>query len=793
MIIAENNYFILHTKRTTYACGVLPTGHLEHYYYGRKISTDTPLTDEVMNVFKEKHAFEPGNSIVCNDRNRNFTLEDVCLEMSSYGNGDIREPFIELCFPDGSYSPDFLFESASVTKGKQPLETLPSSYGTVNETEHLQINLKDSAYRVTLELHYYVFEDCDVIVRSAKLRNTGTDTILIKRLMSSQLDFPSSDYVLSSFHGAWAREMHCTNLHVQSGKHIISSYTGTSSNRANPFVMLSAPNCTEDSGSCYGMNLIYSGNHYTCTEVNAYSKTRLVWGISPVSFCYELEGDSCFETPEAVITFSANGFNGMSQNMHSFIRNHIVRGFWKEKERPVLLNSWEAAYFSINENKLLRLAKAGADVGIELFVMDDGWFGKRNDDTSSLGDWEVNEKKIKSGLPEFVNKVNALGLSFGIWVEPEMVSVNSDLYRAHPDWAMEIPGKHHCEGRNQRVLDLTRKEVQDYIIEKMSALFSSANIAYVKWDMNRIITDYYSRELPPNKQGEVAHRYQIGLYRCMKTLTESFPEILFEGCASGGNRFDLGILCSFPQIWASDNTDALCRAEIQNGYSYGYPPSVYSAHVSSCPNHQTLRTTPLETRFHTSAFGICGYECNFSDMKKEELEAIKEQITLYKKWRNVLQFGTFYRGRSFRPGSALADTGTNLMEWTCVSKNQTKAVGFLMQALVCPNTQFHTYFAKGLDPDRKYHFTNRTLKYNIKEFGDLVNTVAPIHIKQDSLAHNIIARFVKMDGEIEDYSAYGDTLMYHGVKLKQAFSGTGYNGEVRFFQDFSSRMYFMES
>ena len=420
---------------------------------------------------------------------------------------------------------------------------------------------------------------------------------------------------------------------------------------------------------------------------------------------------------------------------------------------------------------------------------------QRDDDTQSLGDWEVNRKKLPDGVEGLARKVKELGLDFGIWVEPEMVNVKSKLYEEHPDWVLMIPDKPHSEGRNQRILDLTRKEVQDYIIEEMSRVFSSAEIAYVKWDMNRTVTDYYSSALPAERQGEVAHRYVMGLYRCMKALTERFPEILFEGCAAGGNRFDLGILCYFPQIWASDDTDALCRTEIQTGYSYGYPMSAVSAHVSACPNHQTLRTTPLETRFHVACFGICGYECNFCDMKKEELAAVKAQIELYKEWREVLQWGTFYRGRTFSEqgdGSCLSGNNGNVTEWTCVSEDRSKAVGFLLQKLVAPNTQYAFYKAKGLDSERKYHFYNRTLKYDVREFGDLVNTVSPIHIKQDSLLHRTVARFVKMDGETEDIYAYGDALMYGGVRLKQAFGGTGYSDEVRHFPDFASRIYFME-
>jgi alpha-galactosidase len=412
--------------------------------------------------------------------------------------------------------------------------------------------------------------------------------------------------------------------------------------------------------------------------------------------------------------------------------------------------------------------------------MDDGWFGTRNDDKQALGDWYVNKKKLPGGLKRICQKINDLGLDFGIWVEPEMVNVESNLYKNHPEWVMEIPGKPHSEGRNQRILDFANPAVVDYMIEQMSGIFSSANMKYVKWDMNRIFSDYYSQYLKPEQQGEVAHRYMMGLYRLMKTLVERFPHILFEGCASGGNRFDLGILCYFPQIWASDDTDAIYRAKGQTGYSYGYPMSTVTAHVSACPNHQTLRMTPLHTRFHVAAFGVCGYECNLCDMKKEEVEEIKQQITLYKQWREVLQFGTFYRGRS-----------DNLYEWTCVSKDQSKAIGMIVQKLVEPNTHFEQYFAKGLNPDKKYHFYNIERKRNVKPFGDLVNMIAPVHIKYDSLVHKAIDKFVKMPGEVEDYTTYGDVLM-SGIKLTSAFGGTGYDEHTRYFQDFESRMYFIE-
>lgn len=755
-------YYLLHTNHSTYAFCVMDSGHLQHLYYGRRITVPEA---EYAEALREKHVFAPANTNVYDERHSSFSLEDVCLEMSSYGRGDIREPMIEVTHGDGGMTSDFLFADAEVTRGKEAFRTLPGSYDETNQVEHLSVTLKDRQYGLRLELHYYVFESCDVVTRSARLVNESGEAVQLHRLLSAQLDFDTPEYVFTTFHGAWAREMKRTDICMRAGKHVSASYTGTSSNRANPFVMLSREGTGEDGGDCYGFNLIYSGNHYEAVEVSGHGKTRFVTGINPQSFCFRLAPGEDFEAPEAVMAYSCEGFNGMSQCMHQFVRENIVRGMWKHKARPILLNSWEAAYFDIDEEKLLNLARAGKEAGIELFVMDDGWFGNRVDDTQSLGDWQVDRKKLPHGVEELSRKIKEMGLEFGIWVEPEMVNVKSRLYERHPQWVIQIPGKPHSEGRTQRILDLTRQEVQDYIIEEMSRVFSNGEISYVKWDMNRTFTDYFSSGLEPARQGEVAHRYVLGLYRCMKVLSERFPQILFEGCCAGGNRFDLGILCYFPQIWASDDTDALCRAEIQTGYSYGYPMSVVGAHVSACPNHQTGRVTPLETRFHVACFGICGYECNFCEMAEEELAEVKRQIAFYKEWREVLQTGNFYRGRTFTgqaaDGSCLILSGGNITEWTCVSRDRKKAVGMLLQKLSAPNTQHEYYRAKGLAPERKYHFS--------------------------------LGAQPEESTEAEDCLAYGDALMYGGVKLKQASGGGGYSEDMRTVGDFVSKIYLMDS
>ena len=791
MIKQLDSVYILHTSKTTYAFRVMENGYLEHLYYGKRIRLS-----EGAEALIEKQEFAPGNSSIYDDKNGALTLEDICLEVSANGKGDMREPFIEVIHSDGSRTSDFTFVSAEIVDSKPELDGLPTAYDESGKTQGLIVTLQDKQYDLELRLSYYVFEDTDVITRNAVLTNNGEKPIMLQKLASAQLDINDPDWKMTTFNGAWAREMRRVDTRLVQGKHVSGSFTGTSSSLSNPFFMISRMNTDEDKGDVYGFNLIYSGNHEELAEVSEFGKTRVQWGINPQGFTFVISSGESFTAPEAVMTYSGDGYNGMSQNMHAFVRRHIVRGVWRDKERPILLNSWEAAYFNISEAKLLRLARAARNVGIELFVMDDGWFGERNDDKSSLGDWVPNKKKLPGGIKGISEKIEALGMKFGIWVEPEMVNVNSDLYRKKPEWTLEIPGKPHSEGRNQRVLDLSKKPVQDYIIKAMTRVFSSGKISYVKWDFNRNFTDVFSQGMAAMRQGETAHKYVLGFYRCMKILTERFPDILFEGCASGGNRFDLGMLSYFPQIWGSDDTDAISRAEIQNGYSYGYPLSTVGAHVSGVPNHQTLRVTPLTTRYNVAAFGVLGYECNMVDAEKEDIGEIKQQIKNYKKWRSVFFKGSFYRGRSWGGtdynNTVLYNSSGNVMEWTVVSEDKTKAVGAVIQKNVIPNTRYQYYIAKGLDPAKRYHFYNIPKKLNIMDFGDLVNTVSPVHIRQGGHAHEIISRFVRLDGETENVEAYGDLLMNAGVRLAPGFNGLGQNEKVRVFGDYASRMYYME-
>lgn len=511
MIKVNDNVFYLNTNNTSYVFKVMPTGHLEHLYYGKRINEyDSSI------VFKTKHANLNGSAIMYDKAYPTICMNDTNLEVSGRGTGDMRAPAIELVWEDGTNTVDFIFDSYEIINGKNELDTLPTSYGNTDEVNTLKVVLKEKVYPVKLELYYGVYKNSDVITRSMVLINETNSVIKIKRLMSAQLDIPGTGYVFTTFKGDWANEMNRFDTVVSGSMVVNTSRTGFSSNHANPFVMLFSQGSSEFFGEGYGCNLIYSGNHMEIVDIGSQRQTRLMTGISFDEFAWNLDPNSKFETPEAVFTFSDSGYSGISEHMHKFVRNHIVRGPWQFKERPVLLNSWEASYFNFTESRLLSLASAGKEAGIELFVMDDGWFGKRNNDTSSLGDWEENPKKLPRGIEGISKKVNKMGMMFGLWVEPEMVNENSDLYREHPDWAVKIPNRCHTEGRNQMLLDLTRKDVQDYLIDSMKKVFSSGNVSYVKWDMNRNFSDIYSHNLDSIHQEEFLHRYIIGLYRILK-------------------------------------------------------------------------------------------------------------------------------------------------------------------------------------------------------------------------------------------------------------------------------------
>ncbi len=779
--IASN--FIIQTRNTAYAFRILPTGQPEHLYYGPALygEEEKPEKDD-FEALAEKRLFEAGNMVTYSQDEKTVTFEDLRLEFSGKGKGDIREPFVDVVFSDGSRTTDFVYREAKARKGIAEMPGLPNPHAERGEAEHLRLTFSDTNEELYLDVYYTAFLEADVIARSAVLRNEGKKDVTVKRLLSTALDLDPGERKIVSFHGAWAREMHMDEMPIGKGKTVLESRIGYSGNRTNPFFMVADSETSETLGNVYGFNLMYSGNHYAAMETNAYGKLRVVNGINPEGFSWLLLPGESFSAPNSIMTFSDTGYRGVSRNMHRFIREHVTPRKWKNAVRPILLNSWEAAYFKINENKLLWLAEEARDAGVELFVMDDGWFKGRTGDNKALGDWEADPKKFPGGITRLSKKIHEKGIQFGIWIEPEMVNCDSDLYRAHPEWVMDIPGRTHSEGRNQRILDLANPVVTDYLIKTFTHILKSSQIDYVKWDMNRIMSDVYSKSLPPERQSEVMHRYILGFYRLLDTLTKSFPDILFEGCASGGNRFDPGVLAYFPQIWASDDTDAIERAEIQTGYSYGYPMNCITSHVSGSPNHQTLRETPLFTRFAVASFGVMGYECNFADLFKEDMKEIQEEIVLYKKWRDVMQLGDFYRGRF-----------GNITEWTVVSKDRSRAVGMILQIRNHPNTQWETYRPSGLDPEKRYHIYNLKRDVDIREFGDLVNTASPIHIRQGGRLHDLAARFISMPGETVDLHVKGRVLMNGALHLPQAFSGTGYAEGVRFMPDFSARLYFMEA
>lgn len=805
MITVSDKNYILSTADTQYMFRVSAEGHLEHLHYGAIVlSADRQCQKEtVENAVKalcdKKHS-AGGTSTIYREENGSYCLEDMLLECSGIGKGDYRQPMIELCGEDGVTTTDFVFGGSEIIDGTVEAEGLPCAYvpdvseykendktlGDAQEekAETLAITLKDAYTNTELVLYYTVFQKANVIVRKALFINTSDKTLKLTKLMSMQLDLPGTGYRFTSFNGNWAREMVKNDTIVNFGTHVNQSIAGVSSNRANPFVMVSSPEATETSGACIGVNLVYSGNHMESLEVGGYENTRLLSGIHPQNFAFSLAPGEKFFSPEAVLTYSGAGYRHMSENLHFFVRNHIVRGEWKFKERPILLNSWEACYFKLNERRLLKLARAARKAGIELFVMDDGWFAERNSDSTSLGDWQVNKKKLPHGLKGLSDKIHRMGMLFGIWVEPEMISEESALYKKHPDWAMKVPGKEQSLGRHQMFLDLANPEVQDFVIDSVSSILESAKIEYVKWDMNRMMSDVYSMYLPKERQGETMHRYYLGLYRIMDTLNKRFPSVLFEGCASGGNRFDLGILSYMPQIWASDNTDAVSRIRIQEGYSYAYPQSTYTAHVSNCPNHQTMRTTPLETRFDVASFGLMGYEFNLPELSKKDREAVKEQVETYKKYRNTLQFGTFYRRKE-----RLND---GEVSWSAVNADKSQAVSMEFVLLQESNEGGRYLTVPGLSTEKTYHLHNRKTQYDIRLFGDLVNMMSPVRIKQNGFLHNLLAKFVHIPGETEDVKATGALLGSGHLALSRSFCGTGIGENARVMGDFASRLYFVE-
>lgn len=767
----KENVYHLQTNNTSYIFRILPSGHLESMYYGRRVE-ETADYDYLTYKIKCSYA----NSTPHSQKDKKLSLDHIPLEYSSYGKGDYRLPALVVKHENGDFTSDFIFSDAKEVL-KPNFKSMPSAYGA---DQTLCVSLKDSAMKTTLELYYSVFENADVITRSARLINNGSETLTIDSMLSMQIDLPMGEYTMLTFDGAWLKERSKNEHKLTSGVCSIGSITGTSSNRHNPFFVVKEDDATEDLGNCYGFNLVYSGNHIARTEVSTHGLLRVQNGINPFEFAWQLKPGESFDAPESVLTFSHEGMNGMSRHMHKFVKNHIVRGEWQYKERPILVNNWEATFFYFDEKKVLSIAKAAKDLGAEMFVLDDGWFGKRNSDNCSLGDWYVNTKKLPGGIKGLSEKVNKMGLKFGLWVEPEMVSPDSDLYRAHPDWALTSDFYDPSQGRNQLVLDLTRREVREYLIDTLTDVFNYGNIEYIKWDMNRQFSDVFSHR-KGRRSGEVFHRYVLGLYEILQTLTERFPHILFESCSSGGNRFDLGMFCYMPQCWTSDNTDALDRIYIQSGTSYGYPQSVMTMHVAAENSFACLRPSSIEHRFNVSAFGVLGYELDVTKLNKFERVAIKKQIEFYKQYRNLLQFGEFYRiGDFFKDDVA---------KWQIVSPDKSQsALGYFVDR-VKPNGGIDVIKFKGLEPSFKYKLTSRTQLINLKSFGHILN-VGPINMDmEDGKFYEFLTNTVKLKSEKVDFTVGGDGLMYAGFRPQQPYTSSGYSTEIRMLIDTDSRFY----
>ena len=626
--------------------------------------------------------------------NRGYSLDTLPQEYAGSGVGDYRLPAVQTVSENGSRSVDLRFVDYQVEKGRQPLNGLPFVRESA-DTETLKITLRDSVIGLDVELLYHVFPALDVIVRSARLINTGKQALTIEKAASACLDFLYGDYDVLHFHGRHCMERIPERLRLPRGVAAFGSRRGMSSHHSNPFVVLCDRNATENAGDCYGCMLMYSGNHLEEMEVDQTGSTRLVVGIHPDGFSWTLNPGEAFETPEALLSFSGSGLNGLSHQYHDLIRRQVIAPRWQNVQRPVLINSWEAAYFDFDAEKILRFAHSAKDLGIEMLVLDDGWFGNRNDDNRGLGDWAVNEKKLGCTMKALSDQIHEMGLQFGLWFEPEMISEDSDLFRTHPDWALTDPDRKPMLARNQMVLNMSRQDVVDYLFESMCAVLDSAKIEYIKWDFNRSVANCYSKALPASRQGEVAHRFMLGTYQLLEKLLKHYPDLMIEGCSGGGGRFDAGMLFYCPQIWCSDDTDAIERLEIQCGTSYGYPVSAMGAHVSAVPNHQTGRVMPFGTRGVVAQSGTFGYELNPEKLSDEEKEQIRVQVSDYHRYADLIAHGTYYRLTEL-------NVEKDFSAWMFVSPDQKEALVNLVMTHVRANSPVPFVRLQGLLASGRY-------------------------------------------------------------------------------------------
>ncbi len=685
----ETKVFTLHTRTTMYQMQVGRYGTLLHLYYGADLG-DAQVIHSIVNLDR---GFS-GNPYEA-DRDRKFSLDVLPQEYTAEGNGDYRIQGIEAEHEDGSHVLQLKYDSHEIKKGKYVLAGMPAMFAGEDEGETLEIVLRDELSGLCVKLLYGVLWDCDIITRTVEVVNRGEKSITLRRVMSAELDFPKRPMDMIHFYGRHSMERLTERQPLHHGIQSVESKRGISSHHHNPTVIFCDHTATEDYGECFGVAFVYSGNFICQAELDQVDQTRVVMGIHPYQFAWTLKPGEVFTAPEAAMSYSGAGLEALSHHFHDGFREHLIRSSYVKKPRPILVNNWEATYFEFNEEKLYGIAKAARDVGLEMFVLDDGWFGKRDSDYTGLGDWYVNEEKIHGGLPKLVGKIRKLGLKFGIWLEPEMVSEDSDLYRRHPDWCLRVPGRLPVRSRSQLNLDVTKKEVRDYIMEQIFKVIDSCQADYIKWDVNRALGNVYSQGVEAGRQGEIFHRHMLGVYDMMERLISRYPNLLFETCAGGGGRFDAGMLYYSPQIWCSDNTDAADRLEIHYGTSFFYPISTFGAHVSVCPNHQTGRTTSLRTRGIVAGSGTFGYELDLEHMDQEEKDAAKVQIAQFKDAEELVQQGDYYRLSA--PGDR-----SNSVFWEFVSKDKRDVLvaGVVLRSEVNPPVNLLRF--RGLLPDLIY-------------------------------------------------------------------------------------------
>ena len=686
----QSKCFHLYNNEVSYIMRIMENGQLENLYYGKKIHDKEDFAyfhDEAMRSQMSVCIPEPGL----------LSMQYTRQEYPSYGTGDYRSPAVTIAQENGSRIIDFKYAGHEIYSGKKEILPLPATYvEEKEEAETLEVTLHDNVMDTDLILSYTIYEAYPVITRNTKFVHKGKEKIVLERAMSASVEFLDMDYEMVQLSGGWSRERYVKNRKLEMGIQSIQSLNGTCCGAEhNPFFALKRPHTTESQGEVYGFSLVYSGNYLGQVEVSTFDMTRVMMGINPEDFSWELKSGESFQTPEVVMVYSDKGLNKMSQTYHRLYRKRLMHGEWRDKARPILLNNWEATYFDFNEEKILTIAKKAKEAGVELFVLDDGWFGARNDDYRGLGDWYVNLEKLPDGISGLSKKVEELGLKFGLWVELEMVNKDSDLYRAHPDWIISAPNRFESHARHQNVLDFSRNEVVDYIYEMIAKVIRESSISYIKWDMNRYMSEPYSKGSAPCEQGKVMHKYILGVYDLYTRLTTEFPHILFESCASGGARFDPAMLYFAPQTWCSDDTDASERTKIQYGTSYVYPIVSMGSHVSAVPNHQMHRITPIETRANVAYFGTFGYELDLNLLSDAEIETVKKQIAFMKEHRELIQMdGDFYRLLSPFEGNETA--------WMVVSSDKTQAVAAFYQRLNKVNASWLRLKLDGLDANTKY-------------------------------------------------------------------------------------------